>query len=150
MAQQQGTQANSNGRHCEDVIMAMLMSKGYASRKDAPTEYKDPFFVYQCRGVVNGLYGKPLKVDFYVWHPSKHPRGLIIESKYQETPGSVDEKFPYTVGSLKQSGIPAVLLIVGPGPKPEAVAWCQSQQTDGFSVFTSLDSFLLATNKGYI
>lgn len=76
--------------------------------------------------------------------------GLIIECKYQETGGSADEKFPYTVLSLKKTGVPAILLLIGAGAKRKAVDWCIRQQSTALTVFTSVEAFLRRANGGLL
>jgi len=89
-----------------------------------------------------------LFVDFFIWHPWKHPYGLIIEIKYQEIPGSVDEKFPYAIANLKAAGIPSILLVFGDGARREAKAWCMRQQDANLRVFTRMDDWIKALNRG--
>jgi hypothetical protein len=148
--QQQGRKANNNGRRFEQQIAQLLRSHGYTECKDIPTLLAKPFFVAQYKGPFKSLYGLPMAVDFYAWHLDKFPRGLIIECKYQETGGSADEKFPYTIYSLKNIGIPAILLVIGAGAKRRAVDWCLRQQSPLLTVFPSLESFFYRANGGLL
>jgi len=110
-----------------------------------------PFFLRQYRGRFQSLYGLPLLVDFAIWHPQKYPQGFLIQVKYQETSGSVDEKFPFLVLSLLQTGIPTLLLLLGDGAKREAIAWCLAQQTPGgLTVMTQWETFIEALNRGML
>lgn len=147
VVQSQGRQANRNGRVFEDLIAQRLRSEGYVSLTKLPDKFEFPFFVAQLRGRFSSIYGSPLRVDFFVWHPEKYPNGMIIECKYQETAGSADEKFPYTVANLRKANIPAVLLIMGRGPKPCSVEWCLKQQDEHLKVFKDLESFMKSTNR---
>jgi len=147
VTQSQGRQANSNGRAFEEMIAQRLRSKGYQSLSSPPPAFRTPFFVAQLRGQFFSIYGSPMRVDFFVWHPSKYPNGLVIECKYQETPGSADEKFPYTVANLRKAGIPAILLVMGSGPKRCAVDWCMQQQDDQLTVFKDFESFMKSANR---
>lgn len=148
--QQQGRKANNNGRFFEQLISQSLRSRGYAECGNAPPVASKPFFVPQSKGRFESIYGIPMTVDFYVWHPEKFERGLIIECKYQETGGSADEKFPYTVLSLKKTGVPAILLLIGAGAKRKAVDWCIRQQSTALTVFTSVEAFLHRANGGLL
>lgn len=148
--QQQGRKANNNGRYFEQLIAQSLRSRGYAEYQQVPVAPQFAFFIYQHRGRFSSIYGIDMTVDFYVWHPGKYPNGLIIECKYQETQGTADEKFPYTILSLKKAGIPVILLVIGQGAKRKAIGWCLSQQSEMLTVFDSFEAFLLRANGGLL
>ncbi|CAK0764333.1 PD-(D/E)XK nuclease domain-containing protein [Gammaproteobacteria bacterium] len=148
--QQQGRQANSNGRDFEDLIAQILRSKGYEKLMYIPAEPHRAFYVPQLRGMFYSIYDLPMRADFYVWHPCKFPNGLIIECKYQETSGPADEKYPYVIASLRKTGIPAILFIIGNGAKRQAVQWAVDQQDENLTVFQNLESFLMFANRGKI
>lgn len=163
MAQQQGRQANQNGIWAENDIAGRLINHGYQDLTPLPKSkrrkgYSLPlvpdgvaYFIRQKHGPFVNLYGRPMKVDFYVWHPEKYPDGLIIESKSQEDSGSVDEKFPYLIWGLKATGIPSILLLLCPGAKPYAIAWClQQQEGQHFRVFPTWETFTAACNRGLL
>ncbi|CAK0745580.1 putative PD-(D/E)XK nuclease domain-containing protein [Gammaproteobacteria bacterium] len=148
--QQQGRQANTNGRDFEDLIAQSLRSKGYCKLDEIPLSTDKAFYIPQFSGHFQSIYGLPMRVDFYAWHPTKFPDGLIIECKYQETSGSADEKFPYVIASLKQTGIPAFFFIIGRGAKRSAVDWAINQQDEKIKVFQSLEEFMKFANRGNI
>lgn len=147
LIQQQGRQANQNGRAFEEQIIQRLKSKGYIQVAAIPEERDQPFFIYQHRGDFLSIYGLPMRVDFYVWNSVKYPDGLIIECKYQETSGSADEKFPYTIACLRKIGLPAILLLIGKGAKRCSVEWCLQQQDALLTVFADFESFFRAANR---
>jgi len=147
LTQQQGRQANQNGKAFEEQISQRLKSKGYIQANAIPEDCDQPFFIYQYRGNFTSIYGLPMRVDFFVWHPVKYPDGLIIECKYQETSGSADEKFPYTIACLRNIGLPAILLLVGKGAKRCSVEWCLQQQDHQLTVFSDFESFFRAANR---
>lgn len=147
LTQQQGRQANQNGKAFEEQISQRLKSKGYIQANAIPEDCDQPFFIYQYRGNFTSIYGLPMRVDFFVWHPVKYPDGLIIECKYQETSGSADEKFPYTIACLRNIGLPAILLLVGKGAKRCSVDWCLQQQDHQLTVFSDFESFFRAANR---
>jgi hypothetical protein len=149
MAQQQGQQANSNGKNFESDIAHRLRTAGYVSAPKVIASPTSPYFVPQCGTLFHTIYHTKLVTDFYVWHPHKHPQGLIIEAKYQAVGGSVDEKFPYLVFSLKATQTPAMLLLIGSGARREAVAWCEAQQTEHFMVLTTWEAFIGLCNRGF-
>jgi hypothetical protein len=135
--QQQGWQANRNGTFLKQELVDRLIRQGYHQWKAPPTLMQEAFFVYRGDGLFQSLYGTPITFDVYLYHPWKHPEGLIITSKYQEVSGSVDEKLPYLVGSLKATGTRAYLLLIGSGARKEAIQWCQAQQDEALTVLTT-------------
>jgi hypothetical protein len=149
MAQQQGQQANSNGKNLESDIAHRLLSAGYVQAKRVLKQGMTPYFIRQCRSLFHNMYGSKMIVDFYLWHPEKHPDGLIIEAKYQEKKGSVDNKFPYLVQSLKKTNTPSMILLIGTGAREEAIRWCEAQQHDTFTVITTWEAFVYRCNRGY-
>lgn len=148
-SQQQGRQANQNGKAFEQQIAQRLRSKGYM-QVDVIPEYQNPnqpFFISQYRSPFVSIYNLPMRVDFFVWHPSRYPNGLIVECKYQEIAGSTDEKLPYTVACLKKTGIPAILLLIGKGAKRGAIDWRLNQQDQLLTVFSDFEAFFRAANR---
>ena len=148
MPQQQGQQANQNGTASERDIIQRLLSLGYTHKRRQDLAPTVPYFVTQYQGYP-GLYETPVNLDFFVYHPDKHPEGFVIESKNQNTSGSVDEKLPYTVGTLKQLPVPSLLIITGNGWKKAAIPWCRRQATATFHVM-NWDEFTAACNRGLI
>lgn len=149
----QGQQAVKNGKSFEDELANKLRYQlGYVEFPTLPELFRtQPFFVRQCKGLVQNIYGGPLALDFYLSHPQKHPAGLIIEAKYQERGGSIDEKLYFTIGSLIATGIPSLLLLIGNGVKKPARTWCLKQQIPGrLTVLADWADFLRLINKGYL
>jgi hypothetical protein len=101
--------ANRSGRIAEDFIASLLVSVGIAFK----------------RQVVVGrtIYDTELRVDFLVGNLREFPRGLVIESKWQDVSGSADEKFPYLVANIQQSNLPTIVIVHGGGCRPGALAW---------------------------
>jgi DNA adenine methylase len=74
------------------------------------------------------IYGYPIKCDFILYHPELWQECLVIESKWQQSGGSADEKFPYTVFNLKeQSPVQSIIVVDGDGQNKGAVAWLRGQ-----------------------
>ena len=55
------------------------------------------------------------------------PEGLIIECKWQQSKGSVDEKYPFTLFNIFKIGVPTIILLDGGGYKPAAMKWLKDQ-----------------------
>lgn len=148
IAQQQGQQANSNGKRFEGMIAQQLLAQGYDKLTTLPVNMpRKPFFIHQLRKHFTGIYNSPLCVDFFAFHPIKYDTGLVIECKYQEVAGSVDEKFPYVIANLKATGCATILLLIGSGAKRSAIDWCITQQNEKLRVFASMEAFIRAVNR---
>jgi hypothetical protein len=70
--------------------------------------------------VGNTIYDTERECDFFVINRDKSPEDLIIECKWQQSAGSVDEKYPYLISNVVKTGTPAVILLDGDGYKPAA------------------------------
>jgi len=84
----QGGQANRSGRTIENTICSILDAKGYLYSRQV--------------NIGKTVYGHDLKVDVLINPSTLFPSGLIVESKWQDCAGSVDEKFPYLVLNIKE------------------------------------------------
>ena len=146
----QGWQATFNGHHWEHDLIDRLKRHGYLQWGAPPSLLPEPYFVHQCRDMFQSIYKTPLTLDLYIYHPWKHPEGLIIEGKYQENSGSVDEKFPYVIENLRQTGKRCILMLLGGGARKEAVQWCLEQQDDKLGVMTSWDEWTRLLNNGLL
>lgn len=146
----QGQSASLNGVALEALVAKILTGYGYAMLATIPPHQTAPFFVQQHRekGRFQSIYKKEMKIDFFVFHPEKYPNGLLLECKRQTTGGSVDQKLPYSVLSLKGHGVPAILLLDGQGPVPEAIDWCKAQQDETFIFIHGISEFNKYAKRG--
>lgn len=146
----QGQSASLNGVALEAKVAMFLKGYGYSQLKARPSFHSAPYFIPQLREPGNflSIYGNEMKVDFFIWHPSKYQKGMLMECKYQETPGSVDMKLPYTVMSLKASGLPCMLLLEGQGPTAYAIDWCKNQQDEQFMFMHGYREFQALAQRG--
>jgi hypothetical protein len=111
---EQGRQANRSGRAAEDMLARTLISRG----------------CQVAQQVVMGktIYGTDLRVDILVSNLAAFPGGLVIESKWQDCGGSVDEKFPFLVENIKTClPVPAIVVLDGAGYRDGARAWLRSK-----------------------
>ena len=110
----QGRKAVRAGETAETFIYQMFRQRGY------PVE----------RQVEIGLniYGYPTRCDFIVRRLPGLAAGLIIESKWQQAGGSVDEKYPFLVANIRAwYPHPTIILADGGGARPGAIQWLRSQ-----------------------
>jgi len=143
----QGKSANFTGNALETRVAMLLDECGYAKRETTGSD-ELPCYVQQSQRF-RSIYGGLMRIDFYVWHQSKYPSGLVIECKSQETAGSVDEKYPYVIENLKATSCPAILIVDGDGPKAGAIAWCkrQAEENDWLRFYHGYRAFQTAVRK---
>jgi len=142
----QGRTANKIGTLEENRLVEYLEAANYhlATPKKAPhhgrvsewfqKNYQSPTFLRHAR-VVDNIYQLPWIIDIVLWHPELWPDCLFIEVKSQNVGGSVDEKIPFVILSLKALQKPSALLMAGFGFRPNAVVWAENQQTELLSVW---------------
>ncbi len=122
--------ANRSGHVAEDVLAEVMRGVGLRFE----------------RQVVMGknIYRENLRVDFVITNLAAFPSGLIVESKWQDRDGSVDEKFPYLVENIQRCyPLPAVVVAHGGGHRPGALAYLE-ERVDGqrFVALYSLEGFM--------
>jgi PD-(D/E)XK nuclease superfamily domain len=92
-----------------------------------PHDYRDLIAAYidvnyGSRGIVvytevslgKTIIGKNRKLDVFVLRKADQ-RAVAVETKYQEVPGTTDEKIPYALQDLEALWIPGCLAYAGPG-----------------------------------
>ena len=144
----QGARAVSSGNVLEKTIEGTLLGHGYSLVGcDIPKKQRLGFLL-SCNNlqkryarqvyIGQGIYDTDIYVDFYIVG-SSISSGLIIECKWQQAGGSVDEKLPYLNLNIQCCyPVPAIVLIDGGGMKPKAVTWLSAQ--------TALNKNLLAVH----
>ena len=154
MAKQGGTVANETGKSLEDFIENHLVSAGYTfidKKKFKPALYlEQPIYSKQVY-ISRSIYDTATYCDFVLYHPDKHPECLIIESKWQQSKGSVDEKYPFLVLNI-QTKYPynTVLLLDGGGYKEGAENWIREQVGNTLVGVYSMVEFQSWANRGGI
>jgi len=153
-----GQQANHSGNALERYVEYTLHQHGYTeffSHKDQVFAMRNTVVGKQyAMQVACGLsiYETQRKCDFLLINQAKFPEGLIIECKWQQTPGSVDEKYPFAVHNIMKIGVPTIILIDGGGYKRQALTWLKSQVGNVsalIGVYTMAE-FQAAVNKGFL
>lgn len=148
-----GSQANFTGNQLEQHIHQVLDRADYLlverSRFRAAMYLGQPIFTCQFQ-LGESIYGTELNVDFTIFHPEKWPKCLVIEAKWQQESGSVDEKYPYLVLNLKKAALPCIVVLAGGGCRTAAAQWLKSQTDDHLIHIFSLEEFLRWANRGNI
>lgn len=122
----QGGIANAQGRTLESVVINTLEQKGL--RKVPYKEYATGLNLYGDELLLinvpyETIYGHQGKTEFKI--QSQRYGEYRIECKWQQSAGSVDEKFPYLylncIEKMPEANI--IIIIDGQGAKPGAVTW---------------------------
>ncbi|TAF10482.1 MAG: hypothetical protein EAZ77_03180 [Nostocales cyanobacterium] len=155
-----GGQANKSGKILETTVEGTLVGHGYVNVGDQLQKKQRLESLLTCTKypkryarqvhIGKGIYSTDIFVDFYIIDSILYPSGLIIECKWQNSSGSVDEKLPY-VNSNIENCYPAqtIVLIDGGGMKPGAINWLKTQVSNNnnlLGVF-ELTSFIIWANK---
>lgn len=130
----QGGRANKSGRSAEEVISTILMQRGCLFERQ--------------KFIGRGIFNSDLYADFYIRSRDDYPIGLIIESKWQDVSGSVDEKLPYLVLNIKECyPCPAIIVLHGGGFRPGAEQWLRQQVDIKLIHVFRLEEFLSWCNR---
>lgn len=147
----QGKSATKTGRILESQVCSVFKGSGFKfidSREvltlithgDDMNLFGEKWYTTQI-AIERNLYKAKFKSDLFVFHYDVWPVGIHIECKYQGMGGSVDEKYVFTVQSLKNLKAPSLLLVTGGGARNCAIEWIRSQETKRFKFCASLDQF---------
>lgn len=122
----QGGIANAQGRTLESVVINTLEQKGL--KKVPYKEYARGLKLHGDELLLTNvpyetIYGHQGKTEFKI--QSKRYGEYRIECKWQQSSGSVDEKFPYLylncIEKMPETNI--IIIVDGQGAKPGAVKW---------------------------
>ncbi|BAY19549.1 hypothetical protein NIES2109_46310 [Nostoc sp. HK-01] len=158
MTMTQGKRANQAGKILESNVEAILTGHGYfqvgnhVTKEYLLTAHLLPKRYAKQVYIGAGIYNTLLKVDFYVVGLPSIPTGLIIECKWQESGGSVDEKFPYLSMNIQEYyPAPAIVVIGGEGMREGAIQWLRQQVKLNHNLLGvySLDRFIAWANKSF-
>ena len=147
------TQANYTGTVLERFILSRLDDCDYQfvhRNRFVPAHIlEQPIFTRKFH-VGKSIYGTNQFCDFICYHPERWPDNLIIESKWQQRGGSVDEKYPYLVLNIQiQYQCPTILVLDGGGYKRGAESWIRSQVGHGnFRYVFNMREFATWVNNG--
>jgi hypothetical protein len=152
---QGGTTANYTGTVLEKYAISRLEERGYTyilPDKFMPSRIlKQPFYTRKFT-IGKSIYGTKQICDFILYHPHKWPNNLVIECKWQQSGGSVDEKFPYLVLNITMKyETPTIILLDGNGYKKGAETWLRKEAGNGnLKHVFNMTEFSTWANKGNI
>ncbi len=159
MARKQGGLANSSGNTLERTIIATLQSKGfevemYRKWEANPQAYGKELLLKHVP--YETIYGHHGNTEFLILSEA-YGLEIRVECKWQQSPGSVDEKFPYLylncVEKMPESTI--FVIVDGGGAKAGAVEWLyRAAESNQYTVeptkdirVMSLSDFLVWANR---
>lgn len=105
-----GEKANKTGNLLERFVEQILHQKGYVEF------WNHKATAFENRKVIGGrqyikqlpvgktIYENPRKCDFFIINRDIFPDDLIIECKWQQVSGSVDEKYPFLLFNIIKTG----------------------------------------------
>jgi hypothetical protein len=152
----QGARANKSGGILEANVKATLNGNDYFQvghhiSKDIvfnaallPKRYGQQIYIGM------GIYQTALNVDFFLVGVPGFTSGLIIECKYQESGGSVDEKFPYLNLNIQYCyPAPTIIVMGGMGMRKGSIDWLNNQveYNQNLIAVHNLDRFIAWANK---
>jgi hypothetical protein len=126
----QGTLANISGNALEQIVVSTLILKGftlvnYGDYAKSPLSFAHELLIRNAPYLT--IYGHPGKTEFLVLS-EKYGLEMRIECKWQQSPGSVDEKFPYLylncVEAMPERQI--MIIVDGGGAKAGAIRWLKT------------------------
>lgn len=153
-----GQKANRTGNSLERFIQDALKARGYTEFWNHKKQ------VFHNRKLIGGkqfakqvplgdtIYETSRKCDFLVINREKFPNDLIIECKWQQSKGSVDEKYPFLIFNIIRTGIPTIVLLDGGGYKQAAMKWLKenvNQKGALLGVWT-MTEFQKEVNNGFL
>lgn len=155
---QGGVTANQTGKKLEQFIENSLLDEKYkfidktkfilSMTNNLNINIPIKTFTTQFN-IGKGIYGTPIRCDFILYNSEKHPNGLVIESKWQQGKGSVDEKFPYLEQNIKKKyKYNTIIILDGNGYKPGANKWLRSQINNNLIGVYNMMEFNTYINNG--
>jgi hypothetical protein len=153
-----GTKANKTGNRLEKFVQEALREREYVEFWNHKSQ------AFSNRKTIGGkqyikqlpvgdtIYDTVRKCDFLIINRAKFPNDLIIECKWQQSSGSVDEKYPFLYFNIIKTGVPTVVLMDGGGYKPAAMAWLKDQvsKTGALIGVWTMAEFQTQVNNGFL
>ncbi|MBD2694934.1 PD-(D/E)XK nuclease superfamily protein [Anabaena catenula] len=156
----QGGKAVTSGNVLENAVEGTLLAHKYVQVGSDLPEKKRLECLLNSNNIIKryakqvhvgkGIYGSEITVDFYIIGSKSISSGLIIECKWQQTSGSVDEKLPYLNLNIQDCyPAAAIVLIDGGGMKPQAISWLTKQVGYNHNLLAvhNLSSFIAWSNN---
>lgn len=124
-----GATARRRGAVLEGLVGGTLRAHGFVEMSyrqwtKNPAKYGGELLLRNAPYV--NIYGRSGRTEFLV-RSAKHDLTIRIEAKWQQGPGSVDEKFPYTyLNAIEFDEDEVIILVGGDGFREGAVNWLRT------------------------
>jgi hypothetical protein len=117
--------ASRAGKVIEDLLANHMTRAGVAFRRQVK--------------IGESIFHHKLRADFVLINLAGFPNGLIVESKWQDSLGSTDEKFPGLVENIRRCyPLPTVIVVSGKGARVGAVNYLR-EKVDGQQLIAVYD-----------
>lgn len=152
MKKEKGIDTKTTSTNLESFIENCLKENSYSLiekfRFDAATFLEQPIYSKQYP-VGKSIYETEMSCDFIIFHPEKHKEFLIIDSKWQQSTGTADEKYPYWILNIKKTyPFKTIILLDGGGYRKGAEKWLKSQLDDKLIHVFTMSEFQKWINEG--
>lgn len=154
-----GKKANLSGSNLESFVENILKKYNYLEFSSSDKRYfincKDElggrWYVRQAY-IGKSIYDTDRLCDFLIFDEGGYKDFLVIECKWQSSPGSVDEKYPFLVYNIMKSKIETIILLDGGGYKEGAKKWLYkvAKEITCLKMVCSMKEFQKAVNSGLI
>ncbi|MDR3200542.1 MAG: 4-diphosphocytidyl-2C-methyl-D-erythritol kinase [Spirochaetales bacterium] len=160
---EKGSLASNQGKVLESTVESTFKSKGfeilmYRDWERNKNKYSDNLLLKNCPFV--NIYQHPGNTEFLL-KSAKYNCEIRIECKWQQSSGSVDEKFPYLylncIDAMPEKHI--VIIVDGGGARSGAVEWLKNaaankkytnkENQDKLVEVFSLTEFIQWANKNF-
>lgn len=155
-----GCRANQTGFVLETTVAGTLQGHGYLEIcPQLPKKRKRDWLLVSTAipkryakqvYIGSSIYGTEINVDFYIVDSGVFSQGLIVECKWQEDKGSVDEKYPYLNLNIKNCyRVPTIVIVGGDGMRQGSIDWFKKQISDNPNLLGvyKLEAFITWANK---
>ena len=120
----------SGRKYLEQLVESQLSKSGYRFveklKHEQLARLQSPAYAKKVR-IGKDVFGRNRDAHYLLFHPRKWPKGLVIELRWQSKSGTVDQKFPFIVMTIKRSGLETIMVVGGENLKPEAANWLANQ-----------------------
>lgn len=144
--QKQGTKANNTGHIFEDMMLPIFKTHGFLVITNAELKANPDIILGVDKYVVRNvpfttIYDQPGKTEFVIYDASAvndagepYLRAIRVEAKWQQSAGSVDEKYPYMLlnGIYGYPEHEIIFVVDGGGYKPGARQWLADHINDNW------------------
>ena len=144
----QGAKALATGNTLEMQVKNLFMSKGYSVMKWSQDKEDNLSMALFTNKPFISIYGLTSFVDF-LWIDRAKGIRTAIECRWQQSSGTVDEKFPYVLANIGDQliGPSKIIFIDGGGYRPEALAWLKKKAVNkGVYVFSLKELITMVNN----